>query len=193
MCGRYGRTSRLDAIETYLDSLPRISAVEDWTTTYNAAPGILHPVLRVKPSGEETTIRSVLWGFIPFWAKSPTEKRMVNAKAETAHKLPMFRQSFARRRCLVPADWFYEWKKTPTGKIPYCLRMASGDPMFFAGIWDIWRAGKEDAIRSFAILTTEPNALAASIHNRCRRSCCGRITRGGLIRRCRNPRGLGTS
>ena len=80
MCGRYGRSSRLDAIEVYLDSLPGITEEEDWHTTYNAAPGVAHPIVRVKPNGAESTIRSVLWGFLPFWAKSPTDKRLINAK-----------------------------------------------------------------------------------------------------------------
>jgi putative SOS response-associated peptidase YedK len=101
MCGRYGRSSRLEAIEAYLDSLPRITEAEDWQATYNAAPGVLQPIVRVKPNGAESTIRSVLSGFLPFWAKSASEKRFINAKAETAHQLPAFRQSFERRRFLV--------------------------------------------------------------------------------------------
>jgi putative SOS response-associated peptidase YedK len=165
MCGRYGRTSSLEAIQVCLDSLPPITEAEDWQTTYNAAPGVTQPIVRVKPEGAGTTIRPALWGLLPFWAKSPSAKRLINAKAETAHELPAFRQSFERRRCLVPADWFYEWQETPSGKIPYCVRMASQEPFFFAGLWDTWHAGRADALHSFAILTTEPNELAA-IHNR---------------------------
>ncbi len=166
MCGRFGRSSNLDAIQAYLDSLPRISEV-DWSTTYNAAPGVEHPIVRVKPNGAESTIRSVLWGLIPFWSESPSSgPRPINAKAETASTAPMFRKLIRERRCLVPADWFYEWKVTSAGKIPYCIRTASGEPFFFAGLWDIWHPRQEDALRSFTILTTEPNELTARIHNR---------------------------
>ena len=78
----------------------------------------------------------------------------------------MFRKLLRERRCLVPADCFYEWKATPGGKVPYCIRMASHEPFFFAGLWDVWREGQADALPSFTILTTEPNELTATIHNR---------------------------
>ena len=78
----------------------------------------------------------------------------------------MFRKLLRERRCLVPADCFYEWKATASGKSPYCLRMASQEPFFFAGLWDVWHEGHADAIPSFTILTTEANELTSTIHNR---------------------------
>jgi putative SOS response-associated peptidase YedK len=91
--------------------------------------------------------------------------RPVNAKAETASDAPMFRRLIWERRCPDPADWFSEWKVTPAGKSPYRVRLASKEPFFFAGLWDIWHPRKEDALRSFTIFTTAPNELTAKIHN----------------------------
>ena len=143
MCGRFGRSSRREEILAALEGLPPIREIEDWPSTYNAAPGVVHPVVRVRRDRADGTIQPVLWGLLPFWAKSPTSnKRLVNAKAETAAQLPLFRQSFQRRRCLIPADWFYEWKVTPSGKTPYCVRMASHDPFFLGGLWTPGTPGK---------------------------------------------------
>ena len=166
MCGRFGRTSSGGYVLPALHALPPTQEIEDWPSTYNAAPGSASD-RSGETDGSESTIQSVLWGSIPFWAKSPTSsKRLINAKAETAPQLPLFRQSFQRRRCLIPADWFYEWKVTTSGKTPYCIRMASHDPFFLAGLWDTWHYGQADAVQAFTILTTEPNEVTVKIHDR---------------------------
>ena len=137
----------------------------DLIARYNIAPGT-HPwIVRADPQGSK--FETYLWGLVPFWSKDPKAGvRPINAKAETAHEKPMFRKLLRERRCLVPADCFFEWKATPAGKVPYCVRMASEAPFFFAGLWDVWHEGHVDAIPSFTILTTQPNELAATIHDR---------------------------
>ena len=108
------------------------------------------------------------WGLIPFWSKdADIGYRTINAKAESIDTKPAFRDAFRQRRCLVPTDGFYEWKKLGSTKQPYLLTMADGNLFAFAGLWDGWRdlAGRE-VVRTFTIITTEPNELAAPIHNR---------------------------
>ncbi len=91
---------------------------------------------------------------------------MINARSETAAEKPAFRSSLRRRRCLVPADGFYEWRRMPAGKQPYLIRLASGEPFTFAGLWDRWVPHDGEPIESFTILTTRPNRLAAAVHDR---------------------------
>jgi putative SOS response-associated peptidase YedK len=142
------------------------SSERDEFERYNIAPGTLPWIVR-KNSDEGVTFDCCLWGLVPFGSKNPnTGVRPINAIAETAHEKPMFRELIRERRCLIPADCFYEWKATPAGKIPYCVRMADNEPFFFGGLWDVWHEARENAIPSFTILTTEPNELAATIHNR---------------------------
>lgn len=163
MCGRYGQWSRKQRLEEYLK--PRPSLGGDVNARYNVAPGT-HPWI-VRAGTQGPTFETYLWGLVPFWSKDPKSGvRPINAKSETAHERPMFRKLLRERRCLVPADCFYEWKATPGSKSPYCIRMASEAPFFFAGLWDVWHEGQADAIPSFTILTTDPNELAATIHNR---------------------------
>jgi putative SOS response-associated peptidase YedK len=106
------------------------------------------------------------WGLLPSWVKDPAERHHpINAKAETAAILPMFRQAYRKSRVLVPADGFYEWKALAGGKQPYLIRMRDGSPFGMAGLLEHWQ-GPEGEVVTFAILTTEPNPLMAEIHNR---------------------------
>jgi putative SOS response-associated peptidase YedK len=106
------------------------------------------------------------WGLIPYWAKDKSiGPRCINAMAETVASKPAFREAFQRRRCIVPADFFYEWQKTPNGKQPYAIGLADGRPMAFAGLWERWNPAGT-SLQTFAILTGPPNALCAPIHNR---------------------------
>jgi putative SOS response-associated peptidase YedK len=163
MCGRYGLWSRKQRLEAYLRLAP--SSGGDLLARYNIAPGT-HALI-VRAGSDRPVFESHLWGLVPYWSKDPKAgMRPINAKAETAHEKPMFRKLLRERRCLVPADCFYEWNTTSSGKIPYCMRMASEEPFFFAGLWDAWHPGHADAIASFAILTTQPNGLMATIHDR---------------------------
>jgi len=107
------------------------------------------------------------WGLIPYWAKDINVGfANINAKAEGIESKPAFRKAFERRRCLVPVDNFYEWKKTGTGKQPYAIALADRGIMALAGLWENWHSPAGDWIRSFAIITTQPNELCAGLHNR---------------------------
>jgi putative SOS response-associated peptidase YedK len=107
------------------------------------------------------------WGLVPFWAKDiKVGFSNINAKAEGIDSRPAFREAFRQRRCLVPVDNFYEWKKTATGKQPYAIGLKGGGLMALAGLWDTWRSPGGERFRSFTIITTPPNELCAQLHNR---------------------------
>ncbi len=109
------------------------------------------------------------WGLIPGWAKDPAiGHRMINARAETLAEKPSFRTPLRRRRCLILADGFYEWRKDPGGKTktPMYIRLSNGAPFAFAGLWDLWRGPDDSPVTSCTIITTSPNDLLAPIHNR---------------------------
>jgi putative SOS response-associated peptidase YedK len=105
------------------------------------------------------------WGFIPHWAADAKGPKPVNAKAETLAEKPAFRDAFRERRCLIPADGFYEWRTTPSGKKPLFCRLKSGELMALAGIWEVWRS-PTNKVFTCAIITTAPNAVVEPIHNR---------------------------
>ena len=139
---------------------------EELAPRYNIAPS--QPVAVIANTGVNR-VELYRWGLIPSWAKDPTiGDRMINARAETLAEKPAFRGIFRKRRCLVLADGFYEWKQEPgaRGKTPMYIRMASGQPFAFAGLWDAWRPEEGDAIQSCAIVTTGPNQLMQMIHTR---------------------------
>lgn len=163
MCGRYGFTKPEKifdrfGVETYgkdLDLKPR----------YNVAPSQDMPiVVRHSPN----SIDIMRWGLIPFWAKDPKiGNSLINARADGIEKKPAFRKPFKLQRCIVPADGFYEWKETGEGKVPYYFKMKDDSLFGFAGLYDVWRdtrTGKE--IKSYTIITTEPNEIVGKVHNR---------------------------
>ena len=162
MCGRYLITTPVEAIRQIfqVDQRPNLAA------RYNVAPTQSVPIIRRGESGRELV--TVRWGLVPFWAKDlKIGARMINAKAETVAEKPAFRDGYKRRRCLVLADGFYEWKKIEGGKQPYLIRLKSAGPLAFAGLWADWKDKESgERIESCTIITTEPNALMASIHNR---------------------------
>jgi putative SOS response-associated peptidase YedK len=107
------------------------------------------------------------WGLIPSWAKSPSGAAgIINARAETAATKPAFRDPLKFRRCLIPADGFYEWAKTAKGKQPYCFEVNNGELFAFAGLWDGWKDSTGNWIRTCSILTTTPNAVTSTVHDR---------------------------
>ena len=113
----------------------------------------------------EREVVMVRWGLIPFWMKEKPQVPHINARAETVHKSPLFREAFAKRRCLVPATGFYEWQKREDGKQPYRFRLKDLEPFAFAGVWEFTRLGGED-ILSAAIIVGEPNSLVRVVHDR---------------------------
>lgn len=128
---------------------------------YNISPS--QDVLAVTEIDEQRQAGLFKWGLIPSWSNDPAG--FINARAETLEQKGSFREAFARRRCLIPADGFYEWKKTGKFKQPYFFQLQDESPFAFAGIWNQWRRG-ETTITSCAIITTTPNALLESIHDR---------------------------
>ncbi len=163
MCGRFTlETDREDLIEAFGDLL----WPERLEPRYNIAP--TQPVLAITNTGERAA-GFLQWGLIPSWAKDPAiGNRMINARAETLAEKPSFRNALRRRRCLIPADGFYEWRPEPGNRLktPMYIRLRSGRPFAFAGLWEIWQPPDGGELRSCTIITTEPNALLEPIHNR---------------------------
>jgi putative SOS response-associated peptidase YedK len=124
-------------------------------------------VVRRHPESGARHLDLLRWGFVPHFARDASgAARMINARAETVATTPAFRDAFAKRRCLVPADGFYEWHGEKAPKQPYAIAMADGAPMMFAGLWSGWRAPDGEVLRSFTICTTAANARLSALHHR---------------------------
>jgi len=164
MCGRFGRLSRFERI-AQLTALGIRNEAGELAPSYNVAPGTLQPI--ILGTREGAVLRPLLWGLVPYWAKdSKKGVRPINAQCETAAEKPMFRTIMRERRCLIPADWFYEWKATAAGKEPYLVRLASREPFLIGGLWDTWHYGRDDAMATFTVLTCVPNELTGTLHDR---------------------------
>jgi putative SOS response-associated peptidase YedK len=162
MCGRFTLTVSGRVLAELFD----VPEIDDLAPRYNIAPTQQVLIARVATDGE-LELTPVRWGLIPFWAKD--EKigaRMINARGETVASKPAFRAAVKNRRCLVPADGFYEWRKTGSGKQPYLIRFADERPFAFAGLWERWRPDDADPVDSCTIITTSPNELVADLHDR---------------------------
>ncbi|HSU66406.1 MAG TPA: SOS response-associated peptidase, partial [Tepidisphaeraceae bacterium] len=161
MCGRY----TLFRLEQLLKNFPWLAIPPGIGPRYNIAP--TQPVLAVA-NDRPDRLDLFHWGLIPSWAKDPAiGNRMINARGETLAEKPAFRTALQRRRCLIPADGFYEWRRDADGgKTPMYLRMKSGDPFMFAGLWESWHDPGRSELRSCTIITTTPNSLVESIHDR---------------------------
>ena len=163
MCGRFTLSVDPDELQDAFPGL-RLPADHPPAPRYNIAPS---QAIAVIPNDGRNTLEFFRWGLIPSWAKDPAiGNRMINARAETLAEKPSFRTAFKRRRCLIPADGFYEWRKDPGGKTPMYIRMKSGDPFAFAGLWEAWRSSQDETIVSCTIITTTPNSLMEKIHDR---------------------------
>lgn len=163
MCGRFSQAqiAELDREVFKLLITPALPP------RYNVAPTQEVAVLRQPPDATERSLDLLRWGLIPYWATDPAiGNRMINARAESVADKPAFRDSFRERRCLVPADGFYEWAKTEQGKQPYYVRVLSGRMFAFAALWDAWQAPNGETRETFTIITTEPNDLLRQVHNR---------------------------
>ena len=159
MCGRFQLKPPEDWMEEF-----GLNEPPDLTPRYNIAPS--QEVIAVREAGGEREAALLKWGLVPYWAEDPAVgNRMINARAESVDRRPAFREPFRKRRCLVPADGFYEWRRVGRARDPFLIKMADGHTFGFAGVWDRWK--KEDArIESCAILTTAANELVAPIHDR---------------------------
>jgi putative SOS response-associated peptidase YedK len=164
MCGRYRLSRRKQIITEHFDA---ISDADDWAPRYNIAPTQAVPVIRQHPSEPSRHLSLMRWGLIPSWSKdSSGAAKMINARSETAHTLPAFRDATKYRRCLVPADGFYEWTRSGNSKQPYCFEVNEGKLFAFAGLWEGWKDASGDWIKTCTILTTTANAVTSAVHDR---------------------------
>ncbi len=164
MCGRF-RLSRSD--KEIRDRFDVSEEDHEWLPRYNIAPTQQVAVIRQDPAQPLRRMTTMRWGLVPFWAKDAAiGSRMINARSETAAEKPSFRDAFRRRRCILPADGFYEWKRERSGKQPYHFGLADGSLFALAGLWDRWRTPDGQTLESCAILTTAANPLMAPIHDR---------------------------
>ena len=161
MCGRYAITTAPEAIRR-LFGYPE---QPNFPPRFNVAPTQPIPIVRVVEGKRQFAL--VRWGLIPSWVKDPRNfSLLINARGESAAEKPAFRNAMKRRRCLVPADGFYEWKKVGAGKQPYFIRLKSGEPMAFAGLWETWTGPNGEEVETAAIVTTNANRTLAPIHDR---------------------------
>jgi putative SOS response-associated peptidase YedK len=162
MCGRYTLASPTERLaEEFGVDASSIGLAPN----YNVAP--TQKVAAVLEEGGQRRLEVLRWGLIPPWADDPgIGSRMINARSETAPGKPSFRRAFRERRCLIPADGFYEWQRTNGAKQPYYIHMEDGRPFAFAGLWESWSKGGEGEIRTCTILTTGANALVGEVHDR---------------------------
>jgi putative SOS response-associated peptidase YedK len=170
MCGRFTVRLTWEQIHGLLNIIPtKRDAAQlepDLKPRYNVAPSQKVPVVRLDKDGQRE-LAMLRWGLIPSWASDPKiGYKMINARAETVATAPSFRAAFKKRRCLIPATGFYEWRKLEDGsKQPYLIGMRDGAPFAFAGLWERWDKG-EAPIETCTIITGEPNSLVAELHNR---------------------------
>src|SRR5882762_1224395 len=179
MCGRVVQKTPLGEIRVLFET---VNPIPNAAPTFNGAPTDTLPVVRLDHDGRRS-LDLLRWGLVPWWAKDiKMGVRCINAMAETVASKPAFRDAFARgRRCIVPVDAFYEWKKIGAGKQPYAIVGADGLPLAPAGLWDRWKdRAAGDTMQTFTIVTTAPNELCAPSTIGCRSSCLGGRGKLGL-------------
>ncbi len=167
MCGRYALTSPPELIATLFG----ITLLGQMRARYNIAPGQSAPVVRRHDAASPRSLDALWWGLIPPWSKdAKIASQTINARAETAEVRPAFRKAFRSRRCLVPADGFFEWKRlTPKKKQPYFIHRKDAAPLAYAGLWERWRNPDDpdrEEILTYTILTVDSNELLRPLHDR---------------------------
>jgi putative SOS response-associated peptidase YedK len=164
MCGRYKLSRRKQIIEEHFGAA---SWHADWEPRYNIAPTQPVPVIRQHPKEPVRQLSMMKWGLIPHWAKDASgAASTINARSETAAAKPAFRDPIKFRRCLIPADGFYEWSGKGASKHPFCFEVNKGELFAFAGLWDGWKDPSGNWIKTCSILTTTPNAVTSAVHDR---------------------------
>ena len=144
----------------------RLSSLPDVPPRYNIAPGQQVAVVRQNHDDMRQLV-TMKWGLVPSWSKDPgVGNRMINARSETVHEKPSFRQAFRSRRCIIPASGFYEWHQARKAKIPHYVRLRDGHVMSLAGLWEKWKTPQGEELETCAILTTAANSLVKQFHDR---------------------------
>jgi putative SOS response-associated peptidase YedK len=161
MCGRYAITTVPEAMR----ALFRYLNQPNFPPRYNVAPTQPVPIVRIFEGKREFAL--VRWGLIPSWVKDPRSfTLLINARGESVNEKPAFKNAMKRRRCLFPADGFYEWNRANARKQPWFVRLKSGEPMAFAGLWESWMGPNGEEQETAAIVTTRASASIAHIHDR---------------------------
>lgn len=160
MCGRFSLATSKEKLQR---QLPFVEVVETPRVSYNIAP-TQHTYVVTNDQPER--LQYIAWGLVPHWSNDGKNTgRLINARREGIETKPSFRIPIRKRRCLVPADSFYEWRREGSQKIPYRIFLKSGDLMLIAGIWDVWYSG-DYGLKTFSIITTDANSEVSAIHNR---------------------------
>lgn len=162
MCGRFAITNDFEKLKAQFGAIAEFPAL---APSYNLAPTRMAPVVVYNQEMQRRELQVMKWGLVPFWAKdAKIGNKQINARAETVAEKPAYKKSFADRRCIVPADGFFEWQ-TDTRQ-PYYITTRGGDRLGFAGIWDSWKTPEGERLQSFSIITGEPNELVRPVHDR---------------------------
>lgn len=162
MCGRYAFSTPPAEVVAHFG----LSECADFGPRYNIPPGTDIPVIRLSPEGKRV-LHLLRWGLVPHWSRDPSiGARLNNARAEGVHEKPSFRDAFRRRRCLIPADGFYEWHTEGRVKQPWYFSLRSGRPLAMGGLWESWRGPDGEILRTCAVITTAPNEVMAPVHDR---------------------------
>jgi putative SOS response-associated peptidase YedK len=150
-------------IQEYFETADEV----DWEPRYNIAPSQSVGIIRQDRASSVRRFSLARWGLIPYWATDPSiGYKLINARSETVTSKPAFREAFESRRCLIPADGFYEWKREEKAKQPFHFGLQDDSLFAFAGLWDRWNDASGQVMESCSILTTAPNALLADVHDR---------------------------
>jgi putative SOS response-associated peptidase YedK len=164
MCGRYASFLPPELIARLFGTT---NPLPNLKPTWNMAPTMSAPVVRRHPETGERHLDLLTWGLVPSFTKDlKAARKPINARAETVASSGMFKAALAKRRCLVPAAAFYEWKAASEGKVPHAIARADGEMLAFAGIWEGWRSPDGAVLRTFAIITTDANAQMSTLHSR---------------------------
>ena len=166
MCCRFARLSPHNILAGWFGVA--LEEMPFFAPSYNAAPQSVQPVVRLNPNSDRREFTLQRWGLVPSWAKeAKLGFSTFNARAEEAARKPAFREAMKSRRCLVPADAFYEWQQVDAKtKQPFAIALNSGKPYAFAGLWERWQPSEGAPLETFTILTTSPNEIMQPIHNR---------------------------
>jgi putative SOS response-associated peptidase YedK len=166
MCGRFARRSTQEVLADWFGV--ELEEMPWFAPTYNAAPQSTQPVVRLNRDFGGRQFALLRWGLVPSWARNPKlGYTTINARAEEVADKPAYREAMKQRRCLVPADAFYEWQQHgPKTKRPFAIALRSGEPYAFAGLWERWQPKEGASLETFSIITSDPNELLETIHNR---------------------------
>ena len=163
MCGRFVAASDPDQLAAWFDVDE--TRTDELPASYNVAPTM--PVYAVSEHADRRYLVSFRWGLVPTWSDDPKAgSRMINARSESVADKPAYRTALRRRRCIIPADGFYEWQTLPSGKTPYFIHRADGRPLAFAGLWEGWRSPDGEWLRTCAIITGAADQRLADLHPR---------------------------